>query len=503
MFDRYEAGFNVGLGFDGITVALLARVQPLLAIPAALLLGIMRAGQTAMAFRADVPQEIIDVILAIMLLLVCAPIVVRWIMRVRGPKDAVEQIQITSGWGSLMTPNRSKAFLWTVGVIGVIVVAYLFYFFNSETKTAAVLNGTFRQATPLVLAAMCGLLGERTGIVNIGIEGQLLMSAFTGFYVAAATGQHLDRRAGRDVVGRPARAVPRPLCAVTWSIDQIIAGTVINIFVAGLTSFLYAQGKTLTGSLPELDVPLLHEHPAGRCRRSSRTRRSPTCAMGLVFILHFALFHTRWGLRSRAVGEHPNAADSVGINVGLKRYVNTALAGGLAGLGGAFLSLEAVGTFERGHERAAWFHGAGDHDLRALEADPCVGRRAVLRVHVAPRRAAAVRPGDRRAATVHQHPAVRPRHPRAGDLRRPGAATRGGRSSRTSRSSDVDGRPTNPWCSRRAISRSAFRRCSPTTTSRSSCGAGRSSGCSARTAPARARSSRCSSGCTSPTKARS
>ena len=100
VFDRYEAGFNVGLGFDGITVALLARVQPLLAIPAALLLGIMRAGQTRMAFVADVPQEIIDVILAFMLLLVCAPIVVRWILRVRGPKDAVEQIQITSGWGS-------------------------------------------------------------------------------------------------------------------------------------------------------------------------------------------------------------------------------------------------------------------------------------------------------------------------------------------------------------------------------------------------------------------
>jgi len=97
--NRYVAGFNAGLGFDGITVALLARVQPLLAVPAALLLGIMRAGQSTMSFRADVPQEIIDVILAIILLLVCAPIVVRWIMRVRGPKDAVEQIQITSGWG--------------------------------------------------------------------------------------------------------------------------------------------------------------------------------------------------------------------------------------------------------------------------------------------------------------------------------------------------------------------------------------------------------------------
>jgi ABC-type uncharacterized transport system permease subunit len=100
VFDRYEAGFNVGLGFDGITVALLARIQPLLAIPAALLLGIMRAGQSQMAFKAGVPQEIIDVILAIILLLVCAPIVVRWLLRLRRPRDEGAAIRLSSGWGS-------------------------------------------------------------------------------------------------------------------------------------------------------------------------------------------------------------------------------------------------------------------------------------------------------------------------------------------------------------------------------------------------------------------
>ena len=98
--DRYEAGFNVGLGFDGITVALLARIQPLLAIPAALLIGAMRAGQTQMAFESGVATEIIDVILAIILLLVCAPIVVRWLLRLRAPKDEIEGLQLTSGWGS-------------------------------------------------------------------------------------------------------------------------------------------------------------------------------------------------------------------------------------------------------------------------------------------------------------------------------------------------------------------------------------------------------------------
>jgi simple sugar transport system permease protein len=233
-----------------------------------------------------------------------------------------------------------------VPILIVLVVAYLFYFVNSEAKTGAVLNRTVRDSTPLVLGALCGLLGERTGIVNIGIEGQLLMSAFTGFYVAAATGSiWVGVFAG--ALSGALLGLFLALCAVTWKIDQIIAGTVINIFVAGLTSFLYTQGKTLTGTLPQLEVPFLHEIPLlGRVLFEN----TPIVyiAMGLVIVLHVALFNTRWGLRSRAVGEHPNAADSVGINVGLKRYVNTALAGGLAGLGGAFLSLEAVGTFERG-----------------------------------------------------------------------------------------------------------------------------------------------------------
>ena len=138
------------------------------------------------------------------------------------------------------------------------------------------------------------------------------------------------------------------LCAVTWKIDQIIAGTVINIFVAGLTSFLYAQGKQLTGSLAQARRPAAARDPAGRRgavqqhadrlhghrpRRSCSTSRcsapAGVCAAG----------------PSASTRAPPTR---VGINVGLKRYVNIALAGGLAGLGGAFLSLEAVGTFERG-----------------------------------------------------------------------------------------------------------------------------------------------------------
>jgi simple sugar transport system permease protein len=105
VFGQYQSGRNTGLGFDGITVALLARINPLMAVPAALLLGGMRAGQTQMTFESGVAPEIIDVILAIILLLVCAPIVVRWVLRLRRPKDdegteGAGNIQLTSGWGS-------------------------------------------------------------------------------------------------------------------------------------------------------------------------------------------------------------------------------------------------------------------------------------------------------------------------------------------------------------------------------------------------------------------
>ena len=309
-----------------------------------------------------------------------------------------------------MSPRARKLVFALLPVVAVVVAAYAFYYLNSEVKTGAVLNSTFRQSTPLVLAAMCGLLGERTGIVNIGIEGQLLMGAFTGFYVAAATGNIwvgvLAAVAAAMILG-----AFLALCAVTWRMDQIIAGTVINIFVAGLTSFLYTQGKQSPGGLDQIKFPLLSEIPLlGRAVFTN----TPIAylAIVLVFVLHVGIFHTRWGLRSRSVGEHPSAADTVGISVGGYRYLNTALAGGMAGLGGAFLSLEAVGTFERGMSASARLHGAGDHDLRALEAVPRVGRGAVLRLHDGARRAAPVRPGDRRAAAVHQHPALRPRHHR-------------------------------------------------------------------------------------------
>lgn len=240
------------------------------------------------------------------------------------------------------TMQRLRPFLPAAGVL---VVAYGFFYLWSQAKTAAVLAFAVRYAIPLILAAMCGLIGERTGIVNIGIEGEMLFAAFIAFFVATVVGPWVGIVAG--LLAGAAVGGFLALCAVRWHVDQIIAGTVINILSLGLTSFFYRQGRTVKGQLPSWRIPGLADIPLlGKVFFD----RGPIAylALILVFVVHILLFRTRWGLRSRAVGEHPSAADTVGVSVERLRYMNTALAGGLAGLAGAFISLESAGTFERG-----------------------------------------------------------------------------------------------------------------------------------------------------------
>lgn len=212
-------------------------------------------------------------------------------------------------------------------------------------KATAVLAFMIRYATPLILAALCGTIGERTGVINIGIEGQMLMSAFTGFLVASSVGLLAGVFAG--VATGVVMGAFIAVCAVTWRIDQIIAGTVVNILAAGLTSFFYRQGRTLKGQVPTWEIPLLKDIPLfGRVLFQNPP--ITYLAIVLVIVLQVLLFRTAWGLRTRAVGEHPSAADTVGVNVSRYRYGNVMLAGGLAGLGGAYISIEGTGSFERG-----------------------------------------------------------------------------------------------------------------------------------------------------------
>ena len=173
----------------------------------------------------------------------------------------------------------------------------------------------------------------------------MLLSAFVGFLVTVATRSLLAGVLAGMTMGA-LLGLFLAFMSVTLKMDQIIGGTVINIMALGLTSFFYQAGQTIPGKLPALDLGFLAEIPL---LGPVLFRNPPITYMALilVFAIHYALFYTRWGLRTRAVGEHPRAADTVGINVYRMRYMNVMLGGAIAGLAGAFLTLESVGSFER------------------------------------------------------------------------------------------------------------------------------------------------------------
>jgi ABC-type uncharacterized transport system permease subunit len=233
----------------------------------------------------------------------------------------------------------------TAAVGLIVLVSILISYANNPNVTEAVLASAVRQATPLVLGALCGLMGERAGVINIGIEGQMLLAAFIGFLANVWTGNLLFAVLAGVLTGA-ILGLLLAFMSVTLKIDQIIGGTVINIVAIGLTGYFYQVGLTTKGKLqpialgPLADLPIigpaLFDNPP-----------ITYLAIILVFVVHYVMFHTTWGLRTRAVGEHPRAADTVGVNVFRVRYINVILGGAIAGLAGVFLTLEAVGSFER------------------------------------------------------------------------------------------------------------------------------------------------------------
>lgn len=238
--------------------------------------------------------------------------------------------------------SRNKIWVGTAAVV--LVAAYAFYFANQNIAVSMFSNAWFL-AVPLVLGSMVGVIGERSGVVNIGIEGQMLVGAFAGFFAAAAT-QSVVIGVIVGALSGIAMGAFLAFSTVVGQLDQIIAGVVINIVATGITSFYYESGQTIPHGLPNFDVPLLSKIPLiGPVFFSD----GPIALFALVvaFVLHFLLFKTRWGLRTRAVGEYPSAADTAGINVVALRLFNVTAAGTLAGIAGAYLSMEATSTFER------------------------------------------------------------------------------------------------------------------------------------------------------------
>lgn len=234
---------------------------------------------------------------------------------------------------------------WLAAAALVLVIAYVAYAIN-PTMTQSLLGFSWSYAVPLVLAALVGVLGERSGVVNIGIEGQMLGAAFVAFFAAALSGSLLVGALAGIGTGLVAGAF-LAWTTVRAQMDQIIAGVVLNIVATGLTSFYYRQGHTLPQVMPQVEVPVLSSIPLlGPVFFTG----GPFSLLAIVaaVLVHYALFFTRWGLRTRAIGEHPQAADTAGIDVIRMRLLNVTLAGALAGAAGAYLAMEASSTFERG-----------------------------------------------------------------------------------------------------------------------------------------------------------
>ncbi|MFN8637069.1 MAG: ABC transporter permease [Chloroflexota bacterium] len=205
------------------------------------------------------------------------------------------------------------------------------------------------KSTPLVLGALSGTVCERSGIVNIAIEGMMLAAAFAGFAVAVVSGSLALGLVAAMAAGA-LLALLHAVLTVCYGVNQIISGTAINILAVGLTGFfnrqLFATGAPPTATvLPRLHLPMLSDFPVlGPILFDHQPLT--VLAVVLVFVCQWALFRSRWGLRTRAVGEHPLAADTVGIDVQRLRTLNVVLGGVLAGLGGAYFTLESVPHFE-------------------------------------------------------------------------------------------------------------------------------------------------------------
>ena len=218
-------------------------------------------------------------------------------------------------------------------------------------ELTALLASTIRNATPLGFAALGGLFSERSGVINIGLEGMMLASAFAGVAAANGTGSSMTGLLIALLVGA-AFGLVHAVASITFEADQIISGIAINLLALGGTGLLMVLFFGSGGTSPRIDpfraidVPLLGDIPVlGAVFNQS----------GMVYLLYalvpliwWVLFRSRFGLRLRAVGDVPEAVDTAGVNVFRMRYIGVTLSGALAGLGGAFLSMSLLSAFTEG-----------------------------------------------------------------------------------------------------------------------------------------------------------
>ncbi|MDQ4034365.1 MAG: ABC transporter permease [Chloroflexota bacterium] len=254
-------------------------------------------------------------------------------------------------------------------VYGIPIIGILFQFIGYVIEvTPGIAPIVLGLAAPIALGALCGVMNERSGVVNIGIEGMMLSGAFAGFLAAGLFQQTFGGEGWGPfgitpalVVGVVAAIVTAMLLSalhawlsITVAADQIISGVIINVAALGLTGYL---NRLVISPNPRLGAgtfssfrlpPEVANFPVVGWVIEMLLEQGPIAMSVIVFVivLQVLLFRSRWGLRTRAVGEHPRAADTVGINVIGLRYRNVIVAGAFAGLAGAYLTLEGTGSFQ-------------------------------------------------------------------------------------------------------------------------------------------------------------
>lgn len=301
-------------------------------------------------------------------------------------------IQLTRGFRTL-----------TNVVLAIALLTFVFAFLTWSAAGQAfslvgMLDETVKRSVPIALGALAGVMCERVAVINIAIEGMLLGGAFVAAIVGSTMGPWIGILAA--MATGTALAWVLAVFAVRYRVDQIIVGVVINIFVLGLTSFMtlriLSQNRHLNQAeiLRPMKIPLLGDIPfIGPILFHQNIFVYGTFL--LVAVVTYALFNTKWGLRSRSVGEHPKAADTVGVNVYRFRYMNVMLGGAIAGFGGSFFIQGSVGRFDSNMTAGRGFIGLAAmifgrwHPVGALSAalvfgfaDSLQGKLAILQTPI-------------------------------------------------------------------------------------------------------------------------
>jgi ABC-type uncharacterized transport system permease subunit len=257
--------------------------------------------------------------------------------------------QVGRGFGRRTTP-------WAASAAFVLFMIAFFCWIATqgsrpEIDVVGLLQNTVALAVPLILGALAGVMCERSGVINVAIEGQMLTGAWAAALIGSLIGSWVGL-VGAAVAGALMGGL-LALFAIKYLVNQVVLGVVLNVLAAGLTGFFYdafMQPNTVKLNQPDIlgpiNIPVLHQIPVlGPLLFEANIVVYLTYV--LIIVIDVALFRTRWGLRTRAVGEHPKAADTVGIKVLAIRYRNVILGGAIAGLGGAYFTVGSVGGFTK------------------------------------------------------------------------------------------------------------------------------------------------------------